>query len=145
VCVRQVVICTKDDTLLEAARRMRDLHVGSVVVVEGEEGARRPIGIITDRDMVIGPVASGVGDLTALLVGELMAAPLVTARESESALEVLRRMRSHGLRRIPVVDEPGILQGLIAFDDLIELVSEELGDLVELIAREQRHEASHAH
>jgi len=145
LCIRQVVICAKSDTVLEAAQRMRDHHVGSLVVVEGGDGARRPVGIVTDRDIVIGPVAAGRRDLDALRVGDVMTENPVTARENEGLAEALKRMRGFGLRRLPVVDEEGSLQGLIAFDDLIEFLSEEMTDLVELISHERRREEGRVH
>jgi CBS domain-containing protein len=140
LCIRQVVICGSGDTVLEAARRMRDHHVGSVIVVADTQGPRKPVGILTDRDVVIGPVAAGQRDLGAIAVGDVMTAQLVTAREDDSVADALKRMRVHGLRRLPVVDGAGELQGLIAFDDLIDFLSEEMTDLAELIARERRRE-----
>jgi len=145
ICVRTVVVCRRSDSVLEAARRMRDHHVGSIVVVDDDQGLRRPVGVLTDRDIVIGPVAAGQRDLDAIAVGDAMTAPIVTAREEEGATDALERMRVHGLRRLPVIDQQGALQGLIAYDDLVELMSEEMSSLAELLSREQRRERSHAH
>jgi CBS domain-containing protein len=140
-CNREVVIATRSESVLGAARRMREHHVGSIVVVEKTDGRTRPVGILTDRDIVIGPVASGIRDLDGLPVGEVMSATLVTASEDESLVDALKRMRSFGLRRLPVVDRDGGLQGIIAFDDLVELFSEEMTDLSDLVSRERRRES----
>ena len=67
--------------------------------------------------------------------------PLVTARERESLVDVLKRMRADGVRRMPVVSDEGALEGIVAFDDLLEFFSEELSDLAALVTREQRREA----
>jgi CBS domain-containing protein len=139
-CNREVVIASPSESVLAAARRMRDHHVGSVVIVSDADGGRIPVGILTDRDVVVGPLADGAPDLDAVRVGDVMGAPLTTAREDESLLDVLKRMRSFGFRRLPVIDRDGRLAGLITFDDVIELLCEELTDLAELISREQRRE-----
>jgi CBS domain-containing protein len=144
VCIREVVICGAGDTVLEAAQRMRDHHAGCVVVVQTRDGVRQPVGILTDRDIVVGPVAACQPDLAAIQVGEVMTHDLVTARESEGVAAALHRMRAFGLRRLPVVDDAGGLQGVIALDDVLELLSEQMTELVELISRERHREEKHA-
>ncbi len=137
-CNREVVICERGDTLAEAARRMRDHRVGCVIVVEGAPGARVPVGILTDRDIVIRTLASGVAGPGARPVGDFMSVPLATAREGASLVDTLKQMRAFGVRRMPVVDQRGLLQGIIALDDMIDLLSEEMSDLAELLGRELR-------
>lgn len=140
VCSRRVVTIERTESLLEAARRMRTHHVGCVVVVEPGDGASKPIGILTDRDIVVSVLATASPYLDALQVGDVSTAPLVTALEGQNVGDVLKTMRTHGIRRLPIVDGAGALVGLLAFDDLLEVVADELHDLAALVAREQRHE-----
>jgi len=139
VCTRAVVTATPGETIAEAAKRMRDMHVGTLVVVDGER-QNHPAGILTDRDIVINGVAQSPDKVESLLVGDLMARELATARPTESLDSALTTMRSRGVRRLPVVSGNGVLEGLIAFDDILEVMSEELSDLVGLVASEQKHE-----
>jgi CBS domain-containing protein len=141
ICNRQVVIAHANDTIADAARRMRDFHVGTLVVVEDQADARRPIGILTDRDVIVRVIAEDSRRLDALRVHDVMSGELVTALEGESLLDGLKRMRSHGIRRLPVVNDHGGLEGILAFDDLVELLAEELSDLAALLTREQKREA----
>jgi CBS domain-containing protein len=126
--------------LLDAARRMRQLHVGCLVVVDGPAGEHRPIGILTDRDIVVGVLAQTDQKLHLLSVDDVMTQKLVLAREGEDLDEVLRRMRAKGVRRVPVVDPRGTLKGLLSFDDILEHVREQVGALAELVGRERRRE-----
>jgi CBS domain-containing protein len=140
-CNRRVITIGKTDTVLEAARRMRTHHVGSLVVVEEAAGKVTPVGIVTDRDIVVGVVAPASPYLESLQVGDILTEPLVTAREKESLVDALKTMRASGIRRMPVVNDAGVLEGIIAFDDLLEFLSDELADLAALVSREQRREA----
>lgn len=142
VCKREVVICRPQDSVLEATRRMRDFHVGCVIAVAEREGVRVPVGILTDRDVITRMVAFGRTDFASRTVAEEMSDRLVTAEERESLIDVLKRMRAHGIRRLPVVDEAGGLQGLLTFDDLVELLAEEAADLRTLVTRELRREGA---
>lgn len=140
-CNRRVITIGKTDTVLEAARRMRAHHVGSLIIVEEAAGTVKPVGIVTDRDIVVGVVATASPYLESLQVGDLVTEPLVTARERESLVDAIKRMRGNGIRRMPVVNDEGALQGIIAFDDLLEFLSDELSELSALVSREQRREA----
>lgn len=133
LCNRQVVIATPEESILAAARRMRDHRVGCLVVVEGEPGQRRPIGIVTDRDIVVYAVADTSLDRRS--VRACMNPNLVTAREHEDLVAVIRRMRAHRVRRIPVVDEGGLLQGILSVDDVLEVLAEEVGELAAVLLR----------
>lgn len=139
-CNRVVVFIEADEPVTEAAARMRAHHVGTVIIVE-ERGARRyPIGVITDRDLVLGFLAPGAPSPATVKARELARGKLVFAREAEPLSDVVRRMRAFGVRRIPVVDRDDVLQGIIAFDDVLAFVAEELGKLAELLTREQERE-----
>ncbi|MDF9392350.1 MULTISPECIES: CBS domain-containing protein [Methylococcus] len=135
-CIRDTVIVNKDDTIVEAAKVMREHHVGSVVVVEEAEGGCKPLGILTDRDLVVEILAEEVAP-EAVTVGDIMSFELVTVREQDGFWETLQRMRVNGVRRIPVVDERGLLAGIISADDYLEILSAELGELAKLLVREK--------
>jgi len=139
VCNREVVVVEPNATLLEAAKLMRSQHVGDVVVVEERDGHRIPVGILTDRDMVVALIAEEVA-LNAVSVGDVMSFELVIARESDSLYDTIEHMREKGVRRMPVVAENGSLVGILTVDDVLDLLSEQLSALVRLVASERRHE-----
>jgi CBS domain-containing protein len=139
ICNREVVVMQARESLVEAARLMREQHVGDVVVVAERDHDRVPVGILSDRDLVIEVLAKGVA-LDAVDVGDVMSTDLLSVRESDEVLDTIKRMKAHGVRRVPVVDGAGALVGILALDDLIELIAEQLSDLVGLLARELRHE-----
>lgn len=140
ICNREIVVVTRETSVAEAAQLMRQHHVGDVVVVMEEGGRRTPVGILTDRDVVVEVVAVRL-DPAALTVGEIMAPELATVREDTGVFEAIRYMRDKGVRRMPVVGEGGDLIGILALDDLLDLLAEELGALARLVAREQNKEA----
>ncbi len=138
ICVREVAIVRKADSVVEAAKRMREYHVGNVVVVEDQGVERIPVGILTDRDIVVSIVARDPDRLGALAVGDVMSFELLTAREDESLHSVLKRMCARGIRRIPVVNQNGGLEGIVAVDEVLEYVSEEVTDLVRLMTKQRQ-------
>lgn len=139
VCNREVIYVDRGASILEAARLMRRHHVGDVVVAEEKEGVRVPVGILTDRDIVVELLAEEV-PLDTVTVGDVMTFDLLTAREEEELAPAIRQMKIRGVRRMPVVSKAGALVGILAADDLIEVIAEQLADLVKLIGVEQRRE-----
>lgn len=140
MCNREVVIVGKETSILEVAQLMRQHHVGDVVVVEERGDRRIPVGIVTDRDIVIEVVAKDV-DFHNLVVGDIMGLQLATVQEREGVFETMEVMRLRGVRRLPVVDEEDGLIGIVTLDDLIGLLAEEMNELAGLISREQAREA----
>lgn len=139
VCNREVVVVGHEATAGEAAQLMREFHVGDLVVVESQGERNIPIGIVTDRDLVIEVLAQGVG-AGSVCLRDVMAEPLETAGEEDDVLETLHRMRSKGLRRMPVVSADGSLAGILTVDDILDLLSEELMDVVALSAVQRQKE-----
>lgn len=139
LCTRIVVIAHRDLGLTEAARLMRDEHVGCLVVVDETAAGRVPVGLLTDRDIVTAVVSRDV-DLHLLQVGDTMSSPPVIVGEADSLLDVLSAMNRAGVRRVPVTDGAGVLQGLLALDDVLELLGEEIGLLVQVLARTRERE-----
>jgi CBS domain-containing protein len=140
ICSREVVFARRGELVRDAARLMREHHVGALVVVDEREGLRVPVGVVTDRDIVVAVVAKGL-DADGLRVEELMSGELATAADTDGISECIARMRARGVRRMPVVDARGALVGILTADDLLDLLAEELAGLARTITNEQRREA----
>jgi CBS domain-containing protein len=141
ICNREVVITEKTLSVVGAAQLMRKHHVGDLVVVDEKGGRKHPVGIVTDRDIVVEVVAAGVNP-DALKVGDIMGPEVATVRESEGLFEALRFMRDKGVRRMPVVDRDGGLVGILTLDDLLTLLAEEMTELAKLVSHERQREAT---
>ncbi len=138
ICKRNVVVVPKGEAIVDAAKRMRMLHVGSVIVVAEREGQQVPIGILTDRDIVLAVVSSEAEHLPFLSVGDAMNSNLLTAPEDTGLADALKLMQERGVRRLPVVDQSGSLVGIVTADDVVRFLAEELGQLVQLMNREEQ-------
>jgi CBS domain-containing protein len=138
-CKREVIVVERHEALTEAARLMKTCHVGCVVVVEMHDDGRRPVGILTDRDIVLRYVSFGL-PTNDVVVSEAMTSDLVTLDEEADLMETVRLMRDRSLQRLPVIDARSNLIGLVARDDAIELLAEELTDLVSAVDRRERRE-----
>jgi CBS domain-containing protein len=143
VCNRDVVVVDKAEPIVTAARLMREHHVGTVVVVEGDEGAWKPIGIVTDRDLVLEVLAEEMF-LGKLRIGDLTGTELITLRENADLLDAIKLMRDRGVRRAPIVDELGFLVGILSVDDVIDVIAEQLSDIVGVMIHGQRREQKRA-
>lgn len=139
ICNRETIVARRETSLTEAAQLMRAHHVGDLVIIEEKNGRSVPVGILTDRDLVIEILARDV-DPTTVTAGDAMSDRLVTAHETESLFEALQRMRVQGVRRMPVVDAEGGLVGIVAADDFLDLLAEEMAALAHLVTREQARE-----
>ena len=141
LCSRDVVVAYRDTGLVEAARLMREHHVGSLVVV-GERllSDKLPLGMITDRDIVVAAVAKEVDPQT-LTVGDVMSGGALVVREQDGIPDALRMMREKGVRRLPVVSDKGVLVGILSIDDVLELVAEEMDGFVATLRSERSREA----
>jgi CBS domain-containing protein len=129
------------DGLLDAARRMRELHVGCLVVVDdGPHGTLYPTGMLTDRDIVVGVLAQTDQKLHLVRVDDVMTRHLLSARETDDLGDTLKRMRKAGVRRVPVLDTHGALRGLLSLDDIFEHVEELVRDLTALVSHERERE-----
>lgn len=140
ICSRIVSVAYPALSVAEAARVMREQHVGCLVVVEEiTEDERRVVGILTDRDIVTGMVAEQ-RDAQSLRVADLMSRDVVSVREEDSMLDALALMRQQRVRRVPVVGARDLLIGILALDDLLGVVAEEMQALGAAIAAAQHHE-----
>jgi CBS domain-containing protein len=140
ICHRDVVVAPRSEMIVDAARRMRTSHVGDLIVVENRDGRHVPIGIVTDRDIVISAVAGDPDHINYLLVGDVMTSDVVTALEQDSIDAALNKMHEHGIRRLPIVDRAGTLVGILTLDDILRYLTDQQSELVALVAREQQRE-----
>ena len=139
ICTRETVTARKDDTIVTVAQLMRRHHVGDIVIVKEGEGENVPIGIVTDRDLVVEVLAQELSP-DAVTVGDIMSYELVTALDSDGIWTTLQKMRIKGVRRMPVVNQRGGLVGVVSLDDVLGLLSEELSGLTKIVGREQERE-----
>ncbi|MDC8446190.1 MAG: CBS domain-containing protein [Nitrosomonas sp.] len=140
ICNREVIVIQRDETVLEAARLMRQHHVGAIIVIDKPNGRAIPTGIVTDRDLVVEVLATEL-DETVITVGDIMTQELFTMKENAATYDVIDFMRRKTIRRLPIVDEAGELVGILTLDDVLEILSEEMLDLAKLVRYEQKKEA----
>lgn len=138
-CNRGAVAISASSDIAQACRLMRDRHVGFLVVFQEGDGLRKPIGVLTDRDIVLQVT---VHDLQTQLitVGDVMTSKPMIACEDDDLGDALQAMRFAKIRRVPVVDCRGALCGVVALDDAIELVAGMLCSIANSITVEQHRE-----
>ena len=141
VCSRPPVCCAAEATVAEAAHLMREQHVGAIVVTKTSKQGDKPIGILTDRDITVSVVAPQLDPRT-ITAGDIMQRELVSAEEDDELFAALERMRFKGVRRLPVVDAKGKIAGLLAMDDIVEVLVDEMREIVKLVSREQSKEVA---
>jgi CBS domain-containing protein len=135
VSVRRVVTADPDESVVCAAQRMRDEHIGDLIIVD--QG--RPAGIVTDRDLVV-RVLAAEREPDSLSVREVMTRALATVSEDSDVFDVLELMHRTGARRMPVVDEDGALTGILALDDIVAWLARQMAVVSGLIGQEVRAE-----
>lgn len=140
VCNHNVATIGAEEGIVDAAVRMREEHVGDLIVVARRGTVHVPVGILTDRDIVVAVVAKRVSPDT-VTVGDAMSSNLLTVRKDDALDAALREMRRHGVRRAPVVGSGGELVGVITVDDVIQHLAVQFGHLADLIRQEQYAEA----
>jgi CBS domain-containing protein len=139
ICIRDMIHVERTTSVLEAARLMRTHHVGNVIVVERESRGLRPVGIVTDRDIVVQVIGAGL-DPVRLSAGDLMSHDLITAPEEQGIFETIEQMQHSGVRRLPITDHSGHLMGIVTVDDLLELLSIQLSSLSKVTTHERKQE-----
>lgn len=139
ICKRKVSVAYPHTSVVAAAQLMREDHVGALVVVDDANGSRQVRGLVTDRDIVMSVVATGL-DPEPLFLEDIMSDHLVTARESDSLLDLMHAMREHGVRRVPVVGSQEELMGIVSLDGVLKILAQEMNLLVGSIDTSLRHE-----
>ena len=135
-CNRNVSIIGRGDSIIKAAKLMREHHVGDLLVVESRNGERAPIGIITDRDIVVEVIAEEA-DMEAITIEDVMSYKLIIAHENDDLMSTIKRMRMNAIRRIPIVNQAGGLVGILSIDDILDVITEQLMDIDQIIVNEQ--------
>jgi CBS domain-containing protein len=121
-CRKSVVTILPEQSVHDAARMMRDRHVGAVLVVDED----RPVGIVTDRDIVLRGIVEG-RDPNTTPVGDVMSRTLTVVRSDEKIDDAITAIRTAGVRRLPIVDAAtGKAIGMVTLDDLVVLMAGEL-------------------
>jgi CBS domain-containing protein len=128
---QELVTATPDHSIVDAAKLMAENEVGSLVVERDDE----PIGIVTDRDFALGIVAAEK-DPEVSTVSDLMTRDPVTVHADDGVYELAEAMRDSGVRRMPVVDDDGLLAGIVTLDDVFVLIADEMHGLSEVVRAE---------
>jgi CBS domain-containing protein len=139
IASRVVVTATPDMSVAAAAQLMRKHHVGTLVVLAAPSDAARPIGLVTDRDLVVEVLAQNV-DPTLVTVGDVMSPTLVTAGEGDALFDAIDTLRRRGVRRLIVIDDARRLVGLLSMDDVVAVLAEELSGIAKAMDTEIREE-----
>jgi CBS domain-containing protein len=136
-----VVTANPETTAAQAARLMREHHVGSLVVVDADVDSGRPLGIVTDRDLVLAVMAEDL-DASLFTVGDLMSTDLAVATVDAGLMLAVTTLRERRLRRLIVVDELGRVTGVLTLEDLLDALATELGTLAQALrgARDRERE-----
>lgn len=122
-----VAVVEPETTVLVMAQLMRQHHIGALVVVDADEKSR-PVGIVTDRDLVLGVMAEGL-DPAVFTAGDIMSVELVMASPDMDAMEAIELMHRHRLRRLVIADQASRLVGIVTMEDVLALLTRELENL----------------
>jgi CBS domain-containing protein len=141
ICRRDVVTIAPENDLCDAARLMREKHVGMLVVVGTVEGNADQVvqGVLTDRDIVVTVVGRGAEPKGLKVMDVMTRNPLLVA-EGASVAGVVRLMRTDGVRRVPVVGARNQLVGVISIDDVLDVLADQLTAISGAIRGEQARE-----
>lgn len=132
---KHVITALESQTVFDTTKQMRDKNVGSVVVLDSE---KRPIGMVTDRDIAVKIVAEGK-DPKSTLLKAFMSQDMVVLSQEKGVFETTKIMSEKGFRRIPIVDSEGKLAGIVSSDDLIMVFGEEMVNIANAVAYETSH------
>ena len=136
-CDKKISTLTQDSSILDAAQVMRKNHVGEVIIVEKKMGNVIPVGLITDRDLVVEILAMEI-DIETINLGCIMCIELVTVNYDSSLNKALEIMQHHGIRRAPVVGNNGELIGIINIEAVIKVLSQDMAKILKLFNNERR-------
>ncbi len=127
-----VAVVEPETPALVVAQLMRQHHIGALVVVDAQEKTR-PVGIVTDRDLVLELMAEGL-DPAVFTAGDIMSVNLVLAKPEMNEMDAVELMKTHRLRRLVIVDDAGRLAGIVTMEDVLEQLARELAHLAEGLA-----------
>ncbi|MCD6047241.1 MAG: putative signal-transduction protein with domain [Gammaproteobacteria bacterium] len=135
IATSKTVCISENASLFEVSKKMKKYNVGAVVVVKDAEADLTPVGIITDRDIVVELVATGV-DPNDVYIKEILVDDLMTVKEGSSVQEAISSMKKKGVRRVPIVNEENKVVGIVSMDDLLMLMVKELCELVDIVRQQ---------
>lgn len=135
ICNRNPVIIGKSDSVYHAAELMRDKQVNFLIVVESHQGENVPLGIVTERDIVVDAIANrrDLGDVT---IGDVMRPNLMVAHEDDQIVQTVKRMRNNGVCCLPVINDNGILTGILSIVDILDNQAEVLNDVGYILSQQ---------
>lgn len=134
VCSRSVVTCRRETSALELALLMRDRGVAEVVVVDTVDGGVTPVGIVTDRDLVVEVMAAAI-EPERLRADQLIVAEPESVLDAEWMSDAIWHMRGKGIHRLPVVDARNRLIGLLSAGDITRWLAQELTEVTRIRGR----------
>lgn len=136
LCTRKTIVIREEKSAHDAAKLMKQYNVGCLVVVKSLDDHNTPVGIITDRDIVIKAMLKERDPYT-ITVHEIMSTPALTVTESTSIIDALMKMRYNSIRRVPVVNSKRNLMGILSLDDILDSISKELNEITQIFRKEE--------
>jgi CBS domain-containing protein len=136
LCTRKTIVIREEKSAYDAAKLMKQYNVGCLVVVKSQDDHNIPVGMITDRDIVIKAMLKE-RDPHTITVREIMSTPALTVAESTSIIDALMKMRYNSIRRVPVVNPKGQLVGILSLDDILDSISKELNEITQIFRKEE--------
>jgi predicted transcriptional regulator len=136
ICTRRVVTVDRGIDVAAAARVMRDKQVGYLVVTDPASGSQKPVGVLTDRDIVIKVMATNV-DPRSRKVDDVMTREPLLAGYADDVGKTLHRMRALGVRRVPVINTQGDIAGVLSLDDAFDHLVTQMADVAGSIRNQQ--------
>jgi CBS domain-containing protein len=134
ICRSDVVTVPEKTTIQEAAQMMKEKNVGCLLVVRYQDNDYDPVGIITDRDIVV-KVLSDKANVEGVMVDEVMSKDLLMLSSELGVKKTIEAMSYKGVRRAPIMDYNQIY-GIVSVDDLLVMIASELGDLAALVLQQ---------
>lgn len=125
---QDVTSLPENASVMDAAKFMTGMNVGSVIVMDGS----KPIGILTDRDIMVRVMVEGK-DPNATKISDIMVSPVATVSEDKDILDVTHLMSEKKVRRCPVVNSKGMVVGMIALDDILVSLGQEMQDIASVL------------
>jgi CBS domain-containing protein len=135
ICSRNVIHVSQQDSVLDIVRIMQEQHVGSVVVVDDLDGEIRPLGMITERDLVLEVLAAKINP-SVVTAEDIMTCELICVTETHNVTQALKYLCYYGVRIAPVVNVNGVLVGLFSIEDSLSTLSQEFSEIVKLLCNE---------
>ena len=138
ICRMDMVTANERTSLYDVAKLMRQNHIGDVVITRSCKAEEIPIGILTDRDIVVHGIACDIA-LDEVAAGDLSTQDLVTVEPDADIVDIVRTMNAHAVRRI-VVSGGSAYNGIISFDDILWALSQIVSNLSAVTERQIQRE-----